>query len=106
MPFDVEATIRILTWMLIGAALVAMVAYRFHVPYAVALVLGALLIEETGLIALPHLEPNLLLFVLLPPLLFDASFRLDERELRTLARPVLLLAIPGTVATALVVGAI
>ncbi|HEY3063924.1 MAG TPA: sodium:proton antiporter [Chloroflexota bacterium] len=102
--FDIEGTVRALTWMLVGASIVGMLAYRAHIPYAVALVLGGLIVEESGLIAVPHLEPGVLLFVLLPPLLFDASFRLDDRELRSVAHPVWLLALPGTLVTAFIVG--
>jgi CPA1 family monovalent cation:H+ antiporter len=106
MPLDIEASVEAVAWMLFGAALLGMLAHRFHVPYAVALVLGSLLVEETHLLQLPQLEPRVLLFVFLPPLLFDAAFRLDERELRAVARPVLILAVPGTIATALIVGGV
>ena len=103
---DVEAIVKALAWMLLGASLLGMLAWRLGVPYAVTLVLGGLVVEETHLLELPQLEPRVLLFVLLPPLLFDAAFRLDERELRSVARPVLFLAIPGTVATAAIVGVV
>src|ERR671925_85658 len=104
MPIDVQGTVEILAWMLFGAALLGMLAWRVHVPYAVALVLGGVLVEETHLLDLPQLEPRVLLFVFLPPLLFDAAFRLDDRELRAVARPVLVLALPGTIATAVIAG--
>ena len=101
---DVEGTVRSLASMLLGASLLGMLTWRLGVPYAVALVLGGLVVEETHLLDLPQLEPSVLLFVLLPPLLFDAAFRIDERELRSVARPVLFLAVPGTIATAGIVG--
>jgi monovalent cation:H+ antiporter, CPA1 family len=101
--FDIEGTVIAIAWMLFGASLLGMLAWRFQVPYAVALVLGALVVEETHLLVLPQLEPRVLLFVFLPPLLFDASFRLDSDVLRGVARPVLLLAVPGTIATAALV---
>jgi CPA1 family monovalent cation:H+ antiporter len=104
MPLDVEATVAALAWMLLGAALLGMLAWRFRIPYPVVLVLGGLAVEETHLLALPRLEPGVLLFVFLPPLLFDAAFRLDDKQLRSVARPVLLLAVPGTIATAAIVG--
>src|SRR5215470_8788106 len=106
MPVDIEGAINTLAWMLFGAALLAMLAWRVRIPYAVALVLGSLLVEETHLVSLPQLQPSVLLFVFLPPLLFDAAFRLDDRELRALARPVLILALPGTLATAAIVGGV
>jgi CPA1 family monovalent cation:H+ antiporter len=105
-PPSVESSIVVLAWMLLGAALLSALAVWVRVPYAVALVLGGLLVEESHLVELPRLEPSLLLFALLPPLLFDAAFRLDDRELRAVARSVLFLAVPGTLATALLVGAV
>lgn len=100
MPLDIEAIVVELAWMLFGGAILAMLAWRLRVPYAAALVLGGLAVEESHLIALPQLDPRVLLLVFLPPLLFDAAFRLDERELRVVARQVLMLAVPGTIATA------
>ncbi|MFN8591972.1 MAG: sodium:proton antiporter [Thermomicrobiales bacterium] len=95
-----------LAWLLLGAALVGILARRFGIPYAVALVLGGLLVEETHLISVPQLDPPVVLFAFLPPLLFDAAFRLDARELRLVLRPVLLLAVPGVLATTVIVGAV
>ena len=91
-------------WLLLGAALIGILARRVRVPYAVALVLGGLLIEESHLVSVPQLDPAVVLFAFLPPLLFDAAFRLDARELHLVARPVLLLAVPGVAITTLVVG--
>src|SRR5919198_1840639 len=104
MPFDIQSTVEAIAWMLLGASIVGMLARWVRLPYMVALVLTGVLIEESHLVALPHLEPRVLLFVFLPPLLFDAAFRLDDRELRSVVRPVLFLAVPGTIATAAIVG--
>jgi len=90
--------------MLLGAAILGILAWRINLPYAVALVIGGLVAEQSHLVALPQLEPRVLLFVFLPPLLFDAAFRLDAAQLRELAQPVLWLAVPGTIATAAFVG--
>jgi CPA1 family monovalent cation:H+ antiporter len=103
MPLDIQATVNAFAWMLLGAAVLAIVAWRLAVPYAVALVLGGIVAGQTRL-DLPQLDPHVLLFVFLPPLLFDAAFRLDFEQLRSLARPVLWLAVPGTIATAAIVG--
>lgn len=90
--------------MLLVATVVAAVARRFRVPYEVALVLTGLAIAAPHVFSLPSLDPGLLLFAFLPPLLFDASFRIDVRELRAVARPVALLAVPGVLLTAVLVG--
>lgn len=91
-------------WLLIAATLIGMVVRRLSVPYAVALVLGGLLIQASHVGGAPNLDPELVLFVFLPPLLFDAAFRLDAREARSLVRPIAILAVPGVLATALLVG--
>jgi CPA1 family monovalent cation:H+ antiporter len=106
MASDIESAVYTLALMLMGAALLSILAWRLDVPYAVALVLGGLAVEQAHVVALPQLDPPVLLFVFLPPLLFDAAFRLDDVQLRSLARPVLWLAIPGTLATAAIVAAI
>ncbi len=70
---------------------------RLRIPYTVGLVLAGLLI---GLI--PHqraieLTPGLVLFVFLPPLLFDGGWNADTKELRRNWVPITLLATVGVV---------
>jgi monovalent cation:H+ antiporter, CPA1 family len=93
-----------LAWLLLGATLMGMLARWVRIPYAVVLVLCGLAVEASHLVPAPQLEPGVVLFVFLPPLLFDASFRFDTDQLRSVVRPILLLAVPGTLASALVVG--
>jgi CPA1 family monovalent cation:H+ antiporter len=100
----VEHLVIQIAWLLVGATIISIIAWRFKLPYAVALVLGGLAIEESHVVSVPTLDPGVVLFLFLPPLLFDASFRLDERQLRLVARPVALLAVPGVFVTALLVG--
>lgn len=100
----IEAFVEEFAWILLGAVLVGMIAQRIGVSYAVTLVIAGLIVEETHLVRVPDLEPGVVLFLFLPPLLFDASFRIDARELRLVARPVVLLAVPGVLVTALLVG--
>ncbi|MGH2557666.1 MAG: cation:proton antiporter, partial [Thermomicrobiales bacterium] len=102
----IEGFVTEFAWILLAAVLVGMVAQRIGVSYAVALVIAGLIVEETHLIAAPVLDSGLVLFLFLPPLLFDASFRIDPREIRLVARPVALLAVPGVLVTALLVGVV
>jgi monovalent cation:H+ antiporter, CPA1 family len=92
-------------WLLLGAAVLGMLARRARVPYAVAFAVSGLLIGQSRVAVAPRLEPELVLLAFLPPLLFHAAFRVDVRELRRVVRPVLWLAVPGTLITTLVVGA-
>jgi monovalent cation:H+ antiporter, CPA1 family len=102
----IETIVQELAWLLLGAALIGMLARWVQIPYAVALVVAGLLIEESHVVTVPELDPGLVLFVFLPPLLFDAAFRLEARELKALFSPILLLGVPGVLVTAAVVAGI
>ncbi|MFQ5593684.1 MAG: Na+/H+ antiporter [Anaerolineae bacterium] len=97
------AQIRIVE-ILIVVSLVAVLARRFKLPYTVALVLAGLgLTLQTRL----HLEltPNLVLAIFLPPLVFEAAFHLQFRNLQEDISSILALAVPGmALSTALVGG--
>jgi CPA1 family monovalent cation:H+ antiporter len=89
---------------LLGAAvLVAILAERVRVPAAVALVaIGAAVPVKP-----PFAFGDTLLFVFLPPLIFEAAWNLDLDSLRRTAWRIALLAVPGTLATAgIVAGAL
>ncbi len=85
------------------AALVALVARRTPLPYSVALVLAGLAMSAV----LPRVEhaidPDLLLAVLLPGLVFEAAFQTHVADLRGSVRAILLLAAPGVIVTAAIV---
>jgi CPA1 family monovalent cation:H+ antiporter len=98
--------IHTLTLLLLAACAVGIVARRLNFPYAVALVIVGFVI---GIVhALPHvrLEPEALLFILLPPLLFEAGINLKMGLLRRGALPIALLAILGTVISAGIVATV
>ena len=102
----IVGTVQSYAWLLLAATLVGMVVRRFNIPYAVALVGGGLAIDASRVVAVPGLNPDVLLFVFLPPLLFDAAFRLDAVEARALVRPVLLLAVSGVLLATVLVGGV
>jgi CPA1 family monovalent cation:H+ antiporter len=82
-----------------AAALVAILAERIRVPAAVALVAIGALVP----IPPPFAFGDTLLFVFLPPLIFEAAWNLDLAALRRTAWRIALLAVPGTLATAAIV---
>ena len=85
---------------LLGAAvLIAILAERVRVPAAVALVAIGAFFQ----IPPPFAFGDTLLFVFLPPLIFEAAWNLDLDALRRTAWRIALLAVPGTLATAFVV---
>ena len=90
----------------ISAAVLNSIANWLKVPYPIPLVLGGLVI---GLIpGMPHIEldPDLVLLVFLPPLLYASAFFYDLRALRDDARVIALNSIGLTLATAAVVGVV
>ncbi len=90
----VEAQVLIL---LLIAALVGMVARRLRLPYTLALVVAGLVLGFVNVEALEGvaLEPEILLLMLLPALLFEAAFHVHVNEFRRNIVPILTLAVPG-----------
>jgi CPA1 family monovalent cation:H+ antiporter len=68
-------------------------ALRLSIPYPIVLVLGGLVVGAIP--GIPHitLNPDLVLVIFLPPLLYSAGVFADLRALRDSLRPILLLAI-------------
>lgn len=89
---------------LLGAAVVvSILAERLRVPVAVALVAVGTFVH----VDLPFAFGDVLLFVFLPPLVFEAAWNLDLGALRRTGVRIAMLAVPGTLATAaLVAGAL
>lgn len=90
---------------LLGSALIiAIVAERFRIQPSVALVALGALATSIHPIDLGFTFGDTLLFVFLPPLIFEAAWNIDPASLRTTAARIALLAIPGVVITAVVIG--
>lgn len=85
---------------LLGAAvLVAIVAERIRLPAAVALVGFGAILSSSAPVRLPFTFGPALLFVFLPPLIFEAAWNLDAGALRRMAWSITLLAVPGVLIT-------
>lgn len=86
--------------LLIAVAGLTALARALDVPYPILLVIGGSLLGFVP--GLPHVEldPDLVLLVFLPPLLFHAAYFASVRELRRQARPILLNSIGLVVLTA------
>ena len=95
--------IEVFVALVAASAVVGLIARRVAVPYTVALVVFGL----AAAFFLPKMDfaiaEDLVLVVLLPGLIFEASYHLDLGELRRSFGGVALLAIPGVLLTALVV---
>jgi CPA1 family monovalent cation:H+ antiporter len=87
-------------------ALVAMVVRRMRLPYTVALVLVGLLLSFYPNFLSISVSSDLILGILVPPLIFEATLHLKWDILRDDLVPVLLLAIVGTLVGTFIVGGI
>jgi CPA1 family monovalent cation:H+ antiporter len=83
--------------------LVAIGARRLRLPYTVSLVVMGLLIAIPTSLEL-EATPDLILAIFVPPLIFEAAFHLELRQLRENLVPILILAVPGLLLTTLLVG--
>ena len=89
-----------------AAAVVALLARRFALPYTVALVVLGLGIAALGPARDIAISPQLVLIVLVPGLVFEAAYRLDVQELRRTFLGVAVLAVPGVLLSAVIVGVV
>ena len=83
----------------VSAAVLNALANWLQVPYPIPLVLGGLLLGLVPGIPHPQLQPDLVLLVFLPPLLYASAFFADIRALRADARPIALQAVGLVLAT-------
>jgi monovalent cation/hydrogen antiporter len=97
-------------WVIFGVLLTAaalVVAATFtDVPYPIFLVLGGVVVGFVPGVPNVELNPDLVLVIVLPPLLYSASFFSSLRDLRANLRPISLLSIGLVVATTFAVAAI
>jgi monovalent cation/hydrogen antiporter len=89
--------------LLVGAAALAVLARLLNVPYPITLVLGGAGIGYVPGVPEVELDPDLVLLLFLPPLLYGAAFFTSLRDLRRDARPIALLSIGVVVVTMLAV---
>jgi monovalent cation/hydrogen antiporter len=98
-------TLQILVLLLVVISAVAVVARRLKIPPAILLVLtGAGLALVPGLPTL-ELDPNLVLLLVLPPVIYSTAVAMSWREFRFNLRPISLLAVGCVVFTTAAVAA-
>ena len=98
MHLDLQDGIVALALILAVATLLA-AAPTLHIPYPILLVLGGLAIGLVPGMPEFELQPELVFFGVLPPLLYGAAFFTSLRDLRPNARPIGLLAVGLVVVT-------
>jgi CPA1 family monovalent cation:H+ antiporter len=93
-------------WLLLIAFVVALAARRVKVPYPLALVMTGLVVGLTRLIPRAHLDPDTLLTVFLPPLLFESAINLNIEALQRDGMAIGIYTLAGTVASTFIVGGV
>src|SRR3954451_11272226 len=81
-------------------------ALRLSIPYPIVLVLGGLVVGAIPGLPDITLNPDLVLVIFLPPLLYSAGVFADLRSLRDNLRPILLLSVVLVVVTTVAVAVV
>ena len=91
--------------LLLIASLVGIVTNRLRLPYTVGLVLIGLALSIRGQENI-DIPPDIFLGLLVPPLVFEAAFHINLKDLFRDITPILILAIPGVLITTFLVGGV
>ena len=100
------AEIELFVFLLFAVAVLAGLGLRSGVPYPVALVLGGLVIGLVPGLPSPELDPDIVFFVFLPPLLYAAAITVSAHELKANWAPISLLAVGLVLVTIAAVAAV
>ena len=101
LPIAVERELDlVLLGVLVAVALLLIFAYHLRIPYPIMLVVGGAVIGFLPGVPEVSLNPDLVLVLVLPPLLYAAAFFSSLRDLRDNLRPIGLLAIGLVITTA------
>ena len=95
--------VRFLILLLIVTLIVALLSRRLRVPYTLLLVIVGFVVGILPFIPNEHIDPNLILYVFIPALLFEGAWNAEIDRLEAGWLPIVLLAIPGMVLSLLVV---
>lgn len=92
--------------LLVITLVIALIARPLRLPYTLILVVVGLLIGFSPLLPDLHLNPDVVLFLFLPALLFEGAWNVAIRQLLANWLAVFLLAVPGLLLSVLVVAAL
>lgn len=101
-----SATITLLFGLLVVTVALATLAARLRLPYAILLVLGGLLLGFVPGLPSIKLDPELVLVLFLPPLIYSSAWLTSWREFRANLRPILQLSLGLVLVTTLVIAVV
>src|SRR6267154_2561794 len=80
-----------------------MIANKLHLAYPIVLVLGGLALSLTSAFSNITIDPDLIFFIFLPPLLYDAAWQISWKEFWRWKRVIISFAFPIVILTSCVV---
>jgi len=106
MVLSMSATISLLFGLLVAIVILATLATRLRIPYAILLVLGGLFLGFVPGLPSITLNPELILVLFLPPLIYSSAWLTSWRVFRANLRPVLQLALGLVLVTTIVIAVV
>ncbi len=100
---DTQQNIQLLVLLLVVTLIVALISRPLRLPYTLVLVVVGLIIGVSPLLPDLRLNPDVVLFLFLPVLLFEGAWSVDVQQLTANWLAVLLLAVPGLLLSVLIV---
>src|SRR5262249_22066788 len=107
--FELKAnmeSLQTIILLLFAAVLLIVLAQKFRLPYPIALVLGGTAIGFVPGLPAIHFDPNIVLVIVLPPILYYASFETAFREFRGNWKDIFSLALGLVIFTTIVIAMI
>src|SRR6266700_7536 len=98
--------VQTLIFLLIVTLVVALFSRLLRVPYTLLLVIVGFVVGLLPFLPHEHIDPNLVLYVFIPALLFEGAWNAELGRLEADWLPIVLLAIPGMVLSLLAVAVI
>src|SRR5256885_17250380 len=98
--------VQTLIFLLIVTLVVALFSRLLRVPYTLLLVIVGFVVGLLPFLPHEHIDPNLVLYVFIPALLFEGAWNAELGRLEADWLPTVLLAIPGMVLSLLAVAVI
>src|SRR5437764_12091498 len=99
-------TITLVFGLLVAIVVLATLASRLRFPYAIVLVLGGLLLGFIPGLPTIELNPDLILLLFLPPLIYSSAWLTSWREFRASLRPILQLSVGLVLVTTVIVAVV
>src|SRR5260370_27710457 len=99
------ALLQVILFLLLCAVALGWVARHFQFPYPIALVIGGGALGFVPRLPQLQFDPQFLLVLVLPPILYQAALLTSWRDFKANIRPIALLAIGLVIVTTLAVGA-